>query len=1159
MAILDDVIGVFSPRWKAARLRSRAVIQAYEAVKTTRTHKARRESRTADQLSQYGAVSLREQARYLDNNHDLVIGVFDKLEERVVGKNGIIVEPHPVLRNGAIARDLAAEIRTRWSEWSVSPEVTGQFTRPMLERLMLRTWLRDGEVFAQMVSGRINSLTPSAGVHFWLEALEPDFIPMTSDESNRLNQGVFVDDWGRPEKYLVYKSRPVSGRQMETKEVDAERMLHLKFVRRLHQMRGTSLLSGVLIRLSALKEYEDSELTAARIAAALGMYIRKGDGQSYETDGNDSKENERELTIQPGIIYDDLKPGEEIGMVKSDRPNPNLETFRNGQLRAVAAGSRLSFSSTARNYNGTYSAQRQELVESTDGYLILQDWFIGAVTRPMYRAWLKQAVASGVIRLPRDLDRSSLYTAVYSGPVMPWIDPVRRLRPGKFRFVVERRQNQTGYVQVVVIRMMSNVGARPKLMKTASWIWYLIPIRPVIKEAAVPQRNDRSRSTPTTSPKNNSWFRMQAGHQSDADIYIYDEIGFWGVTAKQFISDLNALGDITHINLHINSPGGDVFEGIAIFNALKTHGASITVYVDGVAASMASVIAMVGNPVIMPENSFMMIHKPFGFTGGDAEDMRTYADLLDKVEAVLLPAYAQKTGKTTDEIAAMLADETWMSGAECLAQGFADQVTPAVKAMACIQSKRTEEFKKMPESIRNMITPPRNSAPRVQDDEPAASRTPVQAAAPVVDENSIRAQVLAEQKARVNGINDLFAMFGGRYQMLQAQCLADPECSLEQAREKLLNEMGRESTPSNKNTPAHIYAGNGNFVGDGIRQALMARAGFEKNERDNVYNGMTLREYARMSLTERGIGVSGYNPMQMVGAAFTHSTSDFGNILLDVANKAILQGWEDAPETYEQWTRKGQLSDFKIAHRVGMGGFSALRQVREGAEYKYVTTGDKQATIALATYGELFSITRQAIINDDLNMLTDVPMKLGRAAKSTIADLVYAILTSNPKISTDNVSLFDKAKHANVLESAAMDVASLDKARQLMRVQKEGERHLNIRPAFVLVPTAMESVANQVIRSSSVKGADINAGIINPVKDFATVIAEPRLDDNSQTTFYLAASKGSDTIEVAYLNGVDTPYIDQMEGFSVDGVTTKVRIDAGVAPVDHRGLVKCTA
>ncbi|MDX7486355.1 phage portal protein, partial [Citrobacter freundii] len=139
--------------------------------------------------------------------------------------------------------------------------------------------------------------------------------------------------------------------------------------------------------------------------------IKKGDGQSFEESNSSSDDDDREVMIQPGIIYDDLKPGEDIGMVKSDRPNPNLETFRNGQLRAVAAGSRLSFSSTARNYNGTYSAQRQELVESTDGYLILQDWFIGAVTRPMYRAWLKMAVAAGEIKLPRGLDMESLYSA----------------------------------------------------------------------------------------------------------------------------------------------------------------------------------------------------------------------------------------------------------------------------------------------------------------------------------------------------------------------------------------------------------------------------------------------------------------------------------------------------------------------------------------------------------------------------------------------------------------------------------------------------------------------------------------------------------------------------------------------------------------------------
>nr|WP_236918780.1 head maturation protease, ClpP-related [Escherichia coli] len=130
------------------------------------------------------------------------------------------------------------------------------------------------------------------------------------------------------------------------------------------------------------------------------------------------------------------------------------------------------------------------------------------------------------------------------------------------------------------------------------------------------------------------------------------------------------------MNLHINSPGGDVFEGIAIFNSLKNQGATITVYVDGVAASMASVIAMAGDTVIMPENAFMMIISHGDSVAGMLRICAVMPICWDKVESVLLPAYAQKTGKTTDEIAAMLADETWMSGAECLAHGFADQVTP---------------------------------------------------------------------------------------------------------------------------------------------------------------------------------------------------------------------------------------------------------------------------------------------------------------------------------------------------------------------------------------------------------------------------------------------------------------------------------------------------
>ncbi|CAH0324995.1 hypothetical protein SRABI106_04509 [Rahnella aquatilis] len=182
-------------------------------------------------------------------------------------------------------------------------------------------------------------------------------------------------------------------------------------------------------------------------------------------------------------------------------------------------------------------------------------------------------------------------------------------------------------------------------------------------------------------------------------------------------------------------------------------------------------------------------------------------------------------------------------------------------------------------------------------------------------------------------------------------------------------------------------------------------------------------------------------------------------------------------------------------------------------------------------------------------------MKMGRAAKATIGDLVYAVLTGNPKLS-DGKALFS-SDHKN-LATGAIDVTNLDAGRQLMRVQKEPTtgRTLNIRPAFLLVPTALETVANQTIKSASVKGADVNAGIINPIQNFATVIGEPRLDDNSAKSWYLAAAQGMDTIEVAYLNGVELPYIDQQEGFSSDGIATKVRIDAGVAPLDYRGLVK---
>ncbi|MCW2255099.1 ATP-dependent Clp endopeptidase proteolytic subunit ClpP [Providencia alcalifaciens] len=663
---------------------------------------------------------------------------------------------------------------------------------------------------------------------------------------------------------------------------------------------------------------------------------------------------------------------------------------------------------------------------------------------------------------------------------------------------------------------------------------------------------------PLMSAPEKNWFQMKATSETSADIYIYDEIGMWGISARRFTESLIALGNINHINLHIHSPGGEVFEGIAIYNQLKNHNATITVYIDGLAASMASVIAMVGDEVIMPTNAMLMIHKPWGVSAGDANDMRDYADLLDKVENVLIPAYMEKTGKTKEEIEAMLGEETWLTAEECVEHGFANTIIEPIKAMASLSSKRIEEFTSMPNSLKNnlknSLTNPLNTVAPVVDSAPQPQPTNLQQP----DTAGIQAQARQAEQTRMNGIKNLFAMFGGKHSDLMVECITDINCTIEQAKDKVLDLVAKDATPTNTaNYGAHIYANNGNLVGDSVRASLMARAGYDEAHADNPYNCMTLRELARMSLTDRGIRVSTRNSMQMIGMAFTHTTSDYGNILLDVANKSIIQGWNEAPETFEKWTKKGHLGDFKPATRVGMGGFDSIREVREGAEYKYVTTGDKKATIALATYGELFSITRQAIINDDMSMLKDIPMKLGRAAKATIGDLVYAILLENPAFSGDNVKIFND-KHKNIT-SGGMDVDTISAACELMQEQMEGERALNIEPAFMLVPTSLATRAKQVLGSSSVKGTDVNAGIINPVQNIVEIIRESRLSrgvDKAKPTWFMTAAQGTDTVEVAYLDGVDIPYIDQEEGFTSDGVTTKVRIDAGVAPIDYRGMVR---
>lgn len=167
-----------------------------------------------------------------------------------------------------------------------------------------------------------------------------------------------------------------------------------------------------------------------------------------------------------------------------------------------------------------------------------------------------------------------------------------------------------------------------------------------------------------------------------SEIWLYEEIGFWGVGAKDFMAELNGIKS-PKIDLHINSPGGEVFDGIAIYNGIKNHSAKVTTFIDGIAASIASVVALAGDTVTMAENAMFMMHNPSGLVLGGAADMRKVADSLDKVRDSMVGIYSAKSKKPDAEIIAMLDEESWLDADEAQEAGFADVVSGKMDLAAC--------------------------------------------------------------------------------------------------------------------------------------------------------------------------------------------------------------------------------------------------------------------------------------------------------------------------------------------------------------------------------------------------------------------------------------------------------------------------------------------
>ncbi|GAB3335254.1 phage portal protein [Marilutibacter aestuarii] len=405
----------------------------HEATRPSRSRKMALDHGSGDRIVGLDAKQLRDSARALCRDHDVARTVLSVLVQNVVG-SGIDVIPAPRRRGGKVDRGLAQDLRDAWDLWWDRPEVTWQHDFGKSQQLLFGGCARDGESFFQDLTGRIPYLDHGTEVPFSIEMLEADLIPLDfNDEARNIRQGVERNAWGRPVAWHVYKQHPGDGLywKAETKRVPAEFICQLANIDRIHQVRGLSMFAPVMNRLRDIQDYEDSERIAAKVAASLCAQIIKGDASGYGSSKDPVTGQAleaaayRALTMVPGMIGDDLLPGEQIEILDSKRPNPNVAVYINDQLRRVAGGTSTSHSSVSKNYDGTYSAQRQELVEQWGAYAMLGEFFTARTMRPIWTRFVQACLLARIVRLPRGWTQRELMAAIFVRPQMPWIDPLK--------------------------------------------------------------------------------------------------------------------------------------------------------------------------------------------------------------------------------------------------------------------------------------------------------------------------------------------------------------------------------------------------------------------------------------------------------------------------------------------------------------------------------------------------------------------------------------------------------------------------------------------------------------------------------------------------------------------------------------------------------------
>lgn len=686
-----------------------------------------------------------------------------------------------------------------------------------------------------------------------------------------------------------------------------------------------------------------------------------------------------------------------------------------------------------------------------------------------------------------------------------------------------------------------------------------------------------------------------------AEIFIYGDIGasWWEetVTAKSFIAELDAL-KVDAITVRIASIGGSVPDGLAIYNALKRHPAHVTTSVDSIAYSIASLILMAGDTREAADNALIMVHAPWTYAAGNAEELRATADVLDSYARAMATSYATATGRSVDEVLGWLTDgkDHYFTAAEALAEKLIDRTTVALPAMASgardldLARYRTPPQLAAALGLTVPAQPPAaasattNTKPTVSTPAAAAASTkgqpmpqantpaaPTQTTAATDPQAAARqegARAEAERRAGIAAHFEVAARHtsdAAALATLRQQCEADINCSPSDASAKVLALLGKGVEPANGGGPRidTVEDEADKFRGAAV-DAILARAAvrgrdgqYVRANSANPLRGARLLDIARASLQRIGVRTEGMDQMRVVGLAFTQTASDFPVLLEQALNKTLQAAYAIQPDTWRTFCSIGSVSDFRAHNRYRVGSFGNLDLLTEAGEFKNKTIPDgERSQITALTKGNLINLSRQAIINDDMGVFSSLADGLGRAAKRTIEADVYTLLLANPTM-PDTVALFH-ASHGNLAGTGtAPSVASFEAVGVAMGSQKDvsGNDFLDLRPAIWLGPLGLKGDANVVNNSEYDPDTNNKLQRVNKSRGlFTTIVGSPRLTGTGWYGF--ADPSQAPVIEVAFLDGNQEPFLDMQQGFTVDGTTWKVRLDYGVAAIDWRGAYR---